>query len=736
MRFRMSLQDVELKKEYRSLRDNVPRDFYVPLLKLANLYQRAVGYFSSTALSAITPGLCAFIRNGGRIQIVASPKLSEDDVEAIEKGYKERNEVFQEALMRELDVDNHYRYANRLNLLANLIADNKLDIKIVTTKANNGVGMYHEKMGLIHDVEGNVVAFSGSMNETITALKDNYEAFDVFCSWNPEDMDRVLQKQNSFTAIWNDCEPNIEVVDFASVRKEIIQKYKIASIDYNLDEREWEECVENTSESIDNLYVYEDKGFIKPKKIKLYDYQIEAIENWRVHRCRGIFDMATGTGKTYTGLSAAADLCCEVKRLAIFIVCPYQHLVEQWVGDIRVFGMNPIIGYSGSEQKNYKKQLKNAVFDFQLGVKNFFCFVCTNATFASKTIQNEVRKLGQDTLLLVDEAHNFGAAHLSKTLDMDFEYRLALSATLERHHDDVGTALLKSFFGEKCIEYPLDKAIQEGKLTPYEYHPVVVALSEVELEKYQALTAEIGKCLIKKRNGKTALNEKGKRLVLQRARVVAGAVEKVERLRDLMEVYKNDTNMLIYCGATHLLEQDTDEIEVDEDIRQIDYISRMLNFNFGMNTAQFTSREDSEERKQRIKAFADEEIQALVAIKCLDEGVNIPSIRTAFILASTTNPKEYIQRRGRVLRLYPGKDKAVIYDFITLPRPLDVVSNTSPEFASREVTLVKNELRRMIEFKDMAQNAYKADHIVNEIIDTYGLYDFVEDGMPCETWEE
>ena len=736
MRFQMGLQDVELKKEYRSLRDNVPRDFYVPLLKLANLYQRAVGYFSSTALSVITPGLCAFIRNGGKIQIVASPKLSEDDIEAIEKGYKERNEVFQEALMRELDVDDHYRYADRLNLLANLIADNKLDIKIVTTTANNGLGMYHEKLGLIHDDEGNVVAFSGSMNETITALKDNYEAFDVFCSWKSEDQDRVLQKENSFTAIWNDCEANIEVVDFTEVRKEIIQKYKIAPIDYNLDETESEEALENPLENVDALYMYEDKGFVKPKKIRLYDYQLEAITNWRAHGYRGIFDMATGTGKTYTGLSAAADLCGEVHRLAIFIVCPYQHLVEQWVSDIRFFGMNPIIGYSGSEQKDYKKRLKNAVFDFQLGVKNFFCFVCTNATFASKPIQNEARKLGLDTLLIVDEAHNFGANNLSKTLDMDFEYRLALSATLERHKDEDGTAILKSFFGDKCIEYSLDKAIKEGKLTPYEYHPVVVSLSEVELEKYQALTTEIGKCIMKKRNGKTALNKKGERLVLQRARVVAGAVEKVERLRDLMEEYKHDTNMLVYCGATRLMEQDTDEIEIDEDIRQIDYISRMLNFDLRMNTAQFTSREDAEERKRRIQAFDEEEVQALVAIKCLDEGVNIPSIRTAFILASTTNPKEYIQRRGRVLRLAHEKDRAVIYDFITLPRKLDIVINTDSELAGREVTLVKNELRRMIEFKDIAMNAYKADRIVNEIIDAYELYDFIEDGMPCESWEE
>lgn len=213
-------------------------------------------------------------------------------------------------------------------------------------------------------------------------------------------------------------------------------------------------------------------------------------------------------------------------------------------------------------------------------------------------------------------------------------------------------------------------------------------------------------------------------LALKRARLVAGAADKIIKLRELMEKYRKDKHMLIYCGATRLLEQDTDDWVIDEDLRQIDYISRMLNFDMGMDTAQFTSKESPFERKCRLKAFSDGDLQAMVAIKCLDEGVNIPAIRTAFILASTTNPKEYIQRRGRVLRLSPGKEKAVIYDFITLPRHLADVMMESQGKAMQEIGLVKRELARMHDFIELAINPYEAQRLYNDIVDAYELYDF------------
>ena len=231
--------------------------------------------------------------------------------------------------------------------------------------------------------------------------------------------------------------------------------------------------------------------------------------------------------------------------------------------------------------------------------------------------------------------------------------------------------------------------------------------------------------MVKKKNGKTELNERGKKLAIKRARLIAGAVEKVTKLKELMQEHLDDKNMLVYCGASRLLEQTTEEIDITDDIRQIDYISRMLNFELNMETAQFTSKENMAERKRRIENFIEGNIQALVAIKCLDEGVNIPAIQTAFILASTTNPKEYIQRRGRVLRLFPGKEYAVIYDFVTLPRPLDQVPYGIEE-NNGDLSLVKNELRRMYEFGRLSRNEYEAVHLMEDIADAYSLYDFIE----------
>ena len=721
----MSLRDVEIKGEYRTYKDDVPHMFYEPLLSQASCYKRAVGFFSSSSLAAIAIGISALARRGGHIKVVASPKLSEADVKAIKEGYERRSSIIERALIRELR-DTVAKDGDRLNLLANLIAANLLDIKIVTTKRAGAVGMYHEKLGIIEDDEGNVVAFSGSMNESMTGLCNNYEAFDVFCSWLPGEAERVKGKEAAFSAIWNNEEPGILVQDFPKVNAEIIRRYKTREIDfsekYQIDVNEHEKI----SEEMRNSYeVNIPSGkIVKPASVDLYDYQESAIAKWLSHNGCGIFDMATGTGKTFTGLGAVAALCNKVDRLAVFIVCPYQHLVEQWAIDAKLFGADPIIAYSGSAQKNYKTRIRNAVIDFGLGVKNYICIICTNATFASESMQKEVKKIETDTLLLVDEAHNFGATNLRNTLKKNFQYRLALSATLERHYDEDGTEELKRFFGEKCIEYPLARAIKEGKLTPYEYRPILTILSEGELDIYVKLTREIAQCLIKKRNGMLELNEKGKRLALKRARLVAGAVDKIVKLRELMEEYRKDKYMLVYCGATRLLEQDSDDIVIDEDLRQIDCISRVLNFDLGMETAQFTSKENAYERKCRLEAFAEGNIQALVAIKCLDEGVNIPAIQTAFILASTTNPKEYVQRRGRVLRLSSGKEKALIYDFITLPRPLADVMVEAHNAAAHELGLVKRELIRMHDFIELAMKPFDAQRLYNDIIDAYELYDF------------
>ena len=693
----MSLRDIQIDSEYRTLSCDMANDFYIPMLGEAILYKRAVGFFSSSALAAISAGIYELYENGGKIQLIASPRLSLEDIEAINDGYQKREEIIKGALKRELEDCTDFCQQNRLNLLATLIAKGILDIRIAVTIGKKGIGMYHEKMGLIEDIEGNIVAFSGSMNETDTAIHDNYEAIDVFCSWISTDNKRVERKNQAFTKMWDGLDENICVMKFPEIEKEFIEKYQMGDIDAKLLKEGWAA-----------YHVKPTFGLVKPEWLNLYDYQQEAIKNWQANDYCGIFDMATGTGKTLTALGAVAELCKNVKRLAVIIVCPYQHLVEQWVEDIRAFGANPIIGYSGSSYTNYKRELKNRIFNFNYKITDFFCFITTNASFMSKAINGEIRKLTQDTILVVDEAHNFGAKNLQNTLQLDFTYRLALSATLERQGDEDGTTVLKNFFGNKCIEYGLERAIAEKKLTPYYYYPVIVYLTDEELEKYQLYTSKIIQNIVRRKD-KTIVTNLAKEFMLKRARLVAGASEKIEKLREMANDFKNEKNMLIYCGATNVQGNDKSS---DEDIRQIDYISRMLNFDFGMHTAQFTSREDSNERKRRLEEFQDGEIQALIAIKCLDEGVNVPAIKTAYILASTTNPKEYIQRRGRVLRLYPGKEAAYIYDFITLPRELTTVENTSAELAKSERALVVKEIKRMREFCHISLNPYETQMLI------------------------
>jgi superfamily II DNA or RNA helicase len=720
----MRLIDVDVKKEYRSLLHDITKEFYIPLLSQAVEYKRAVGFFSSTVLCQIADGVVALAKNGGKIKIVASPHLSDEDIRAIRKGYELRG-VVKKAILREMTEPTDAFTEKRLNLLANLIADDILDIKIAFTESGSAMGMYHEKLGIITDAENNSVVFSGSMNESANALTANYEVIDVWCSWNgDEQAERVKGKIAAFSSIWNDGEPNIKIIEFPELRQEIIGRYRRTSfVDYS----------ESLQEELSQPSLYplaKDKNTPQiPPDVKLHEYQVEAIDAWEQSNLRGIFDMATGTGKTYTGLGAVVRLCEAVNnKVAVFVVCPFQHLVEQWVEDIERFNIKPIIGYSASPQKDWLKRLENAVRDQKLKIKGreFFCFVCTNATFSTDKVQTVLSKVRGDILLLVDEAHNFGAERLSRLMSERYIYRLALSATIDRHNDEEGTQKLYDYFGAKCIEYPLERAIEEKKLTPYKYYPVITTLNEDESRIYTDLTIEMSKCLMKGKDGKWKLNEKGKKIALKRARLVAGIEDKRTKLAEYIQPYIHDNHLLVYCGATTVLQDNRDRSDLDDDdIRQIDAVTHLLGDSLNMKVSQFTSKEDITEREVLKREFADgDNLQALIAIKCLDEGVNIPAIKTAFILASTTNPKEYIQRRGRVLRLYKGKEYAVIYDFIALPRPLDEVSSITDEQLRRELTLVRNELARAEEFARIALNMGEAEQVIDAIKEAYSINDY------------
>ena len=727
----MGLKEHKVKSEYRSLIDNVVQDFYIPLLKDAVSYKRAVGFFSSSSLVEISKGIAGMAAEGGKIQIVASPYLSDEDIDAIRQGYEDRNKIIERALLTQITEEpTDYYSMERLNLLAALIADGVMDIQIAYTEDKNGIGMYHEKMGIIEDVHGDKIAFSGSNNESATAMTINYETMDVFRSWgDSSETERVRLKENAFHSIWHDTEPNIKVLKFPNITDALIERYRRKPANFVIDDEQFSRRILTYASKISDISsTYKGQiGARVPDDIILREYQKDAISVWVGENYRGIYDMATGTGKTLTGLGAIAKLSEDLDDvLAVIIVCPYQHLVEQWVEDIVRFNIKPIIAYGDSLQKDWKKRLSRAVRDQKLRrEKSFFCLVCTNATFAKDYVQDEISKIQSPILLVVDEAHNFGARTYARLLDDRFTYRLALSATLDRHRDDEGTAMLYDFFGKKCIEYSLDRAIDEDKLTKYKYYPIPVYLTDEELEKYEQKSYEMSKCLIKGKDGKYKLNKRGEILAMERARIVAGASQKLETLREYIAPYAQDNNILVYCGATNVIDEKADYSSTDEDdIRQIEAVTRILGNEFGMEVAKFTSEENMETRATIKEQFQKgDRLQAIVAIKCLDEGVNIPGIRTAFILASTTNPKEYIQRRGRVLRKAENKPFAEIYDFVTLPRELDSVSGLTSEQAQRDLSLVKNELARIKEFGRLSMNSMEANELIWGIQEAYHIID-------------
>lgn len=379
----MSLRDLEIKREYRSSLENIAKDFYIPTLKEATTYDRAVGFFSSSIFVKIAVGINALVRRGGKIRLIVSPNLSEQDIEAIRLGYEERDSVIKNALRRELTAPIDKFAEQQLNFMANLIADGYLDIRIAVMESANGIGIYHEKVGIIKDKENNIVVFSGSPNESMAALIENYETMDVYKSWdNLGDLERIHDKQSAFESIWAGTEPKINTMEFKDITNEFIRKYKKHQVDYS--KYSLNKYAERNLEQRGRTF------FKIPDTVELHEYQKQAIVTWLNNQSCGIFDMATGTGKTYTALGALSALSDKLgDRLAVVIVAPYQHLVEQWVEDIKVFNVEPIVAYSATK---WRSEFKNSVIGYNMGVVKNFCIITTNATFITDDFQEILAK--------------------------------------------------------------------------------------------------------------------------------------------------------------------------------------------------------------------------------------------------------------------------------------------------------------------------------------------------------
>jgi superfamily II DNA or RNA helicase len=432
----------------------------------------------------------------------------------------------------------------------------------------------------------------------------------------------------------------------------------------------------------------------------LRDYQKQAVQAWFDCGCKGMLEMATGTGKTITSLAASARLYGREERLAVVVAVPYQHLVDQWHEEAQAFGYVPVLAYQSKTR--WLDALNSQIVEFNGGYRDFISVITTHTTFTSSEFQESIARLKESVLLIADEAHHLGAERGRQSYPGNVPFRLALSATPDRWFDDVGTAALRTYFGETVFAFPLEQAIGVS-LTPYYYYPRLVPLTDNELERYEELSARIARLI----NEEDEERQRAlKMLLIRRAELLNKAENKLDALSDLVEAQDVIEHALFYCAPG-----------------QIDDVLRLLGWEKGLLAHRFTAEEAPQERQQLLADFARGNLHALVAMKCLDEGVDVPSTRTAFILASSSNPQEFIQRRGRILRSAPGKDYAVVHDLIAVPPASWPAARDSSTFQA-ERSIVRRELQRFKEFADPALNKHQALDVIWDIASRYSLLDF------------
>lgn len=664
----MNFRDIPLDISYKSVGEESFSQILNPLLSCTKNYKRSVGYFSSSALDFIGDGILELARRGGKIMLATSPQLSADDIFAIQSGYKAR-EIVERCFLSEVQSAlNDISDANA-KMLYMLVKEGIVDIKIVTRQN----GIYHDKLALLEDFDGNIIACVGSNNETGSGYNYNYEKIRVYKSWNDYE-GRIADESKEFESIWSNDNSDLVVYDFMSAFENEV------------------------------LCRYEKKGIYKndTSKYKMRPYQIEAKDKWNENEHRGFFVMATGTGKTITSLYSIKEFVLNSKIFTVIAV-PYKHLVSQWAEDVKEFFPDAAIHVVHGEIKNAETKIYASYLQ---ALKNYrpIIVITTIKSFLLGRYVNLYDKIDFDRLLIVDEAHNF-ANQISDDLSIKYPYKLGLSATPVFGTDEEKTNRLLSWFGGQVVDLPIEKAL--GKyLVNYEYHPIFVNATESDEKKFSKATTLMLSGIDLVRN-KIIDEEKFTLGYRGRLRAISMAEEKHERIAEIFSNIEDKDHTIIYCSdGRSLFDGKQDEMRHLEYILQLINTSCLTSVGSG-KASKFTATEDIQERMQLIDSFNKGYIEYLVAIRCLDEGINIPSIKSALILSSNDNYREFVQRRGRILRLYPGKDIANIYDVIVLPS----IANKS---------FAQIEFRRYYEYSRLALNS---ETLLNQLDSYLSRYD-------------
>lgn len=670
----MNFRDIALDISYKSVGEESFSQILNPLLSCTKNYKRSVGYFSSSALDFIGDGILELARRGGKIMLATSPQLSADDIFAIQSGYKAR-EIVERCFLSEVQSAlNDISDANA-KMLYMLVKEGIVDIKIVTRQN----GIYHDKLALLEDFDGNIIACVGSNNETGSGYNYNYEKIRVYKSWNDYE-GRIADESKEFESIWSNDNSDLVVYDFMSAFENEV------------------------------LCRYEKKGTYKndTSKYKMRPYQIEAKDKWNENEHRGFFVMATGTGKTITSLYSIKEFVLNNKIFTVIAV-PYKHLVSQWAEDVKEFFPDAAIHVVHGEIKNAETQIYASYLQ---ALKNYrpIIVITTIKSFLLERYVNLYDKIDFDRLLIVDEAHNF-ANQISDDLSIKYPYKLGLSATPVFGTDEEKTNRLLSWFGGQVVDLPIEKAL--GKyLVNYEYHPIFVNATESDEKKFSKATTLMLSGIDLVRN-KIIDEEKFTLGYRGRLRAISMAEEKHERIAEIFSNIEDKDHTIIYCSdGRSLFDGKQDEMRHLEYILQLINMSCLTSVGSG-KASKFTATEDIQERMQLIDSFNKGYIEYLVAIRCLDEGINIPSIKSALILSSNDNYREFVQRRGRILRLYEGKKIAHIYDVIVLPS----ISNKA---------FAEIEFRRYYEYSRLALNK---DYLIDMLEHYLSEYDLSYDDI-------
>lgn len=660
----VGLRSIKLATEYRTGETDPVAEFYRPCLDQATDYSRAVGYFRSSIFLIIGEDIVRFAKRGGKIRLICSPSITDEDLSSIEEGYAARRNKVDIALC--IDIDNlladettHYR----TRVLATLVAVGALDIRIAVRPDDQGI--YHEKIGIFKDDFGNKVSFLGSANETWNGwhARGNLEAIEVFCNWTGlSDLERSQKHEDYFEKLWDGQAKGVEIVAFPEAAKKRISTVAMGSLgEVDMDElRSLEKPLAKTRNPL--------------------AHQAEAIAAWKASGRQGVLRHATGSGKTFTALMAVREHI--ETGSPVLIVVPSRLLLEQWGIETRNEIHEATILFAGAGHDRWRKGRRlNGMTDPSpdLGKR---IVIATMQTASSDEFLAMIQG-GPHLLVVADEVHQSGSPQNSKLYSLRSGCRLGLSATPVRYGDPVGTQKMFDYFGSVIPpEITLQDAINAGRLVEYEYKPHAVYLTAEEVDEWKAFTLKIRWEMARQdaaADGKKALSEAAKMLLIRRSRIAKKAANKIPLAADVLKSsFAEGQRWLVYC----------------EDKAQLGEVVDALRLK-GLGALRYHT--DMEGDKAATLAHFKTFGGILVSIKCLDEGVDIPSVDNAIILASSQNPRQFIQRRGRVLRKAKWKNLAVIHDAIVVPVNLQ----DEPEQAS----LLKSEFIRAVEFAKSAVNA-------------------------------